>query len=643
MIRTIIVSLLFAISLSATVINVPADQATIQAGIDAADFADTVLVHPGTYIENLNIVGKNLTLASLLITTYDTSYINQTIIDGGQLSSVLYFSNAAPKIIGLTIQNGHSSDYGGGIRGGWDNSNIDLFNCVVRNNTAENEGGGIWVWGSNITLNIQNSEIYANTARRHGGGVFANAGASVNIDQTNIVGNSAIEQSGGGISSWESITAISNCSINNNYAYKYGGGIRLQEAELTLTNSTMEGNQADCQGGAIAPRSSNLLMTNVSFQNNSITDSCGYGAGGAIAIFEQDTVLTERTIEITDCLFSGNISENNTGGLDIRKGSGTDSVTVNITIGDCEFIDNSAVKRGGMQVTGVNTYLAVENCSFIGNEVLSHTSALGVYSGVEGVISNCIFANNVSSLNDTLFDQSGAIVITDRSNIGINNCTIVDNQSDVASGLFVGGGGNVTINNSILWSDEIYPIKVYSWEGVPGILAISYSDIKDGLDSINVDSLSLLTWSDGNLAENPLFCYPEGGIYTLASNSPCVGSGGGGTDIGAFEVGCGPTVSIKKDQIVPSEYTLDQNYPNPFNPSTTLRYGLPEEANVSLVIYDVRGQVVQTLESRHQSAGWYDIIWNGETTDGKTISTGIYFARLVAGDYSQVIKMLYLK
>ena len=84
-------------------------------------------------------------------------------------------------------------------------------------------------------------------------------------------------------------------------------------------------------------------------------------------------------------------------------------------------------------------------------------------------------------------------------------------------------------------------------------------------------------------------------------------------------------------------------YPNPFNPSTTIRYGLPEEANVSLVIYDVRGQVVQTLESEHQPAGWYDVVWNGQTAEGKTISTGIYFARLVAGEYSQVVKMLYLK
>ena len=107
-----------------------------------------------------------------------------------------------------------------------------------------------------------------------------------------------------------------------------------------------------------------------------------------------------------------------------------------------------------------------------------------------------------------------------------------------------------------------------------------------------------------------------------------------------FDVGY---VAIDQYAQIPTEFVLDQNYPNPFNPSTTIRYGLPEEANVSLVIYDVRGQVVQTITSDHQTAGWYDVVWNGHTSNGKTISTGIYFARLVAGDYSQVVKMLYLK
>ena len=85
------------------------------------------------------------------------------------------------------------------------------------------------------------------------------------------------------------------------------------------------------------------------------------------------------------------------------------------------------------------------------------------------------------------------------------------------------------------------------------------------------------------------------------------------------------------------------NFPNPFNPNTTIRYGLPEDSNVSLVIYDLGGNVVRTLESGMYEPGWYEHEWNGLTIDGRTVSTGIYFARIAAGDYSKTIKMLYLK
>ena len=102
-------------------------------------------------------------------------------------------------------------------------------------------------------------------------------------------------------------------------------------------------------------------------------------------------------------------------------------------------------------------------------------------------------------------------------------------------------------------------------------------------------------------------------------------------------------VAIDGDSQIPQDYVLWQNFPNPFNPSTTIRFGLPEDSHVSLVIYDLRGNVVHTLESGTKAAGWYDLVWNGQTSDGRSISTGLYFARIVAGDYSNVIKMLYLK
>ena len=103
-------------------------------------------------------------------------------------------------------------------------------------------------------------------------------------------------------------------------------------------------------------------------------------------------------------------------------------------------------------------------------------------------------------------------------------------------------------------------------------------------------------------------------------------------------------VSISDSQAeIPQENLLLNNFPNPFNPSTTIRYGLPAASQVSLVIYDVRGNQIQTLRSEYQAAGSYAVVWNGETAGGNNISTGIYFARVTAGANTRTIKMLHLK
>ena len=94
---------------------------------------------------------------------------------------------------------------------------------------------------------------------------------------------------------------------------------------------------------------------------------------------------------------------------------------------------------------------------------------------------------------------------------------------------------------------------------------------------------------------------------------------------------------------LPHSFTLIQNFPNPFNPSTTIRYGLSEDAPVSLEIYDLRGTVVYNHTSSYHTAGWHNMVWNGQNTDGRSVSTGIYFARIVAGNQSDVIKMLFIK
>jgi len=94
---------------------------------------------------------------------------------------------------------------------------------------------------------------------------------------------------------------------------------------------------------------------------------------------------------------------------------------------------------------------------------------------------------------------------------------------------------------------------------------------------------------------------------------------------------------------LPITYVLHQNYPNPFNPITTLSYGLPEDALVSITIYDMMGRIVNNLVSSQQNTGYKSIQWNATNDEGKPVSAGLYLYTIQAGDYIQTKKMVLLK
>ena len=157
---------------SGLIINIPVDFASIQAGIDAAVVGDTVLVQPETYFENINFSGKNITIASLFLTTQDDQYISQTIINGSNSGSVVTFSSGedhAALLIGFTVTNGNGSDnIGGGIHCS-DYSSPTLENLIIESNSSIT-GGGIFCWQSSAI--IRNCLIQNNSAT-YGGGFHA--------------------------------------------------------------------------------------------------------------------------------------------------------------------------------------------------------------------------------------------------------------------------------------------------------------------------------------------------------------------------------------------------------------------------------------------------------------------------------------
>jgi len=94
---------------------------------------------------------------------------------------------------------------------------------------------------------------------------------------------------------------------------------------------------------------------------------------------------------------------------------------------------------------------------------------------------------------------------------------------------------------------------------------------------------------------------------------------------------------------VPKHFDLSQNYPNPFNPVTRIKYSLPNEQLVSVIIYDLNGSEVAKLVDNHQAPGTYTIEWNGKDNSGRQVSSGVYLYKIEAGNFSELKKMILLK
>jgi hypothetical protein len=98
------------------------------------------------------------------------------------------------------------------------------------------------------------------------------------------------------------------------------------------------------------------------------------------------------------------------------------------------------------------------------------------------------------------------------------------------------------------------------------------------------------------------------------------------------------SVEIEQRPTMATTFALAQNYPNPFNPTTNIHYTLPKSEFVSVKIFNILGQEVQTLVSEQQTAGEYTVRF-----DASRLTTGVYFYQLHAGSFSEVRKMMLVK
>ena len=294
--------------------HVPAQFATIQAAIVASSGGDIVLVAPGTYIENINFLGRAITVKSsggapsttirgssaARVVTFATNEGPGSKIEGFTIkwgNGGILCQRSSPQIVACIIRANFSTTSGGGIRCLADvngsSASPSIVDCTIIDNTAGNgPGGGIVIetsgTGSSAAI-IQNCEIATNTCqgssspRMGGGGIYAfrSSGSGVLspvITASRIHDNTALNYGGGVAIDSGTLLTLERCRIERNSVlpwvtvnsfYSQGGGVFVSEASVRINNCFVTENDAVSLGGGILVASG--IPATATIQNSTVS------------------------------------------------------------------------------------------------------------------------------------------------------------------------------------------------------------------------------------------------------------------------------------------------------------------------------------------------------------------------------------
>jgi hypothetical protein len=398
------------------VIKVPDDYSTIQEGIDAAVNGDTVLVAPGTYMENIDFLGKAITVKG-------EEGADFTFIDGNQAGNVAAFKSGEgldSVLEGFTLFNGKAQN-GGGMH--IKDSSATVIGCTFKENSAYyGLGGGLYCRGGSPELtDCTFSENLAEGGL--GGGMYGRDG-NPTLTGCDFEANTAGKH-GGGMYSLYASPALTDCTFSKNTAGSdWGGGMYSAECSLTLTGCAFIGNTAELRnGGGMYNESCDLVLTDCLFEGNAAVGQpgSGYGYGGGM----YNAVCT---LEVTACTFLGNLA---------RRGSGMDNSFSSATVIDCLFDGNSAAvddqswSGGGMHNWKCDAIVTA--CTFKECEAALGGGGMANFES-SPLVTECHFEQN-SAIN------GGGMINAESSSPIVTRCTFIGNAAKDVGAIYGAGGG----------------------------------------------------------------------------------------------------------------------------------------------------------------------------------------------------------
>ncbi len=342
--------------------------------------------------------GLCLQFADIIITENEISH--NTAVNGGGIQ----IWESDPVFTGNTIEFNTANEAGGGVWVGGESSPV-FNNDIISDNSAVGNGGGIICW--QMTNIVLNSVHLNNNTGYYGGAVFV-TDCELQMYGCNLTDNSSA-WIGGGINAYSCTININETTFERDTAYIFGGAMGIYFSELTLNNSNLTDNSSRILGGGIHSDNSTININNTVFERDTVGGRPDGGVGGGIFVWHCD-----------------------------------------LTIDDCEFINDSASSSGGA-ISSDSSSLIINNTTFTQNKAAVNGGAIS-------------FNNGSLELSNSNFSQNSSVwgggIISNKSEIDLLDCLFTENTSEHGGAVSI-GFSNLNINkvsfeqNASIWGGAI--------------------------------------------------------------------------------------------------------------------------------------------------------------------------------------------